>query len=312
MAISKWKLKAVVQKGISFLPNNERINYFFQKYVTKGVQLTDEHFGYKIEHARDHIEYFKKYGEVGPEKSILELGTGWYPIVPLFMYLTKTGKVISLDIQSWMTKESQLTAIRKLLDWKSQGKVDPFFRELDAKRLAQLVEIQQNPEQYTLDSINQIIGLTPMLQDARKTDLASGSLDFICSNNTFEHIYGEVLSDILKEFQRIIKPNGVMSHFIDLSDHFAHFDHSINIYNFLQFSEKAWRKIDNSIQPQSRLRWPDYQRMYRDLDIPITEESIRPGDLNLLNQVNVHAMYDHFTREALAISHGYMVSKMSV
>ncbi|NNC83283.1 MAG: class I SAM-dependent methyltransferase [Flavobacteriales bacterium] len=148
-----------------------------------------------------------------------------------------------------------------------------------------------------------------MLIDARATGLAESSFDFICSNNTFEHIYPNVLSDILKEFKRVLKADGLMSHFIDLSDNFAHFDHSITIYNFLRFSTDRWNMIDNSIQPQNRLRWKEYKEKYQELDIPITEESIREGELELLAQVDVHPQFDAFSAEELAISHGYLISK---
>ena len=68
--------------------------------------------------------------------------------------------------------------------------------------------------------------------------LQKESVDFICSNNTFEHIPQEILRDILVEFKRVLHPNGLMSHFIDMSDHFAHFDSRITIYNFLQIQQK--------------------------------------------------------------------------
>ena len=58
---AKWIAKAVIQKAISFLPQPERANLFFQKHVTGGVYLTGEHFTNKITHARDHIAYLKKY-----------------------------------------------------------------------------------------------------------------------------------------------------------------------------------------------------------------------------------------------------------
>ena len=50
------------------------------------------------------------------------------------------------------------------------------------------------------------------------------------------------------------KPDGLHSHFIDMSDHFAHMDSSISIYHFLRYSEAQWKRIDNSIQPQNRWR----------------------------------------------------------
>lgn len=99
-----------------------------------------------------------------------------------------------------------------------------------------------------------------------------------------------------------------MSHFIDLSDHFAHMDSSINIYNFLRFSKRQWDVIDNSIQPQNRLRWKDYRQIYRNLDIEIREEEYRKGSVELLSAVPLDASYTSYTPAELAISHGYIVS----
>ena len=307
--IAKWKLKAVVQKTISFFPQRERLNYWFQRYVTQGVQLTDEHFGYKARHASDHIRYFRHYGQPTPDSRIIELGTGWYPIVPLFMYLTGTGRVTSLDIQDWMTYESQLTAVRKIQEWRALGKLDDLFPHLLPERWAALLQVLETPDRYDRERFNELIRLTPLLQDARRTAFPTQSIDFICSNNTFEHIYPDVLEGILAEFKRLLRPGGVMSHFVDLSDHFAHFDSSINIYNFLRYSRRQWERIDNSIQPQNRLRWRDYQQMYARVGIPITEEATRPGDLRALEQVPLHAEYSSYPAAELAISHGYLVTK---
>lgn len=303
-------LKAAVQKGISFLPAKQKVNYWFQKNITQGVKLTDEHFGYKVEHARDHITFFNKYGNPGTDKTILELGTGWYPIIPLFMYLTDSGKVISIDIQSWQSKDQHLTAIKKIQEWKVSGKLGTFLDQLKPERWKTLQAILDQPEAYSLGSINQEIGLQVLIQDARQAEMATGSIDFICSNNTFEHIYPDVLSGILKEFKRVLRPDGVMSHFIDLSDHFAHFDASINVYNFLQFSEKDWQRIDNSIQPQNRLRMPAYRALYEKLDIPIIEESLRKGNVELLRQISIHEEFQDYSLEDLAITHGYLVTRM--
>jgi len=81
MSVSKWHIKALVQKTISFLPFHESVNYYFQKKITKAVVLDDVHFGYKIGHASDHVAYFKKHGKPDKDSSIVELGTGWFPIV---------------------------------------------------------------------------------------------------------------------------------------------------------------------------------------------------------------------------------------
>ena len=305
--VSKWKAKAIVQKGISYLPQREKINFIFQKYVTKGVELTDEHFGYKIQHAKDHLQFLEKYGSF-ENNQILELGTGWYPIIPIAFYLKNAGRVISIDIQNWMTQKSQIHAIEKIVEWKKKGKLDEFFQDVPDKKWHRLNTIHQNPGDYTKEDIEKIIGLTPMVKDARTTDLPSHSFDFICSNNTFEHIPKSILEGILIEFKRLIKPLGLMSHFIDMSDHFAHFDSTITIYNFLKFSEKQWNWIDNRIQPQNRMRMDHYRKLFTSLNIPITEEVLREGEVELLREIKVHPEFQDLSPEELAISHGYIIS----
>jgi len=310
MILSKWKLKAVVQKTISFFPQQEKLNYFFQKYITRAVNLNDEHFANKMMHSQDHIKFFNKHGITHPQMQIIELGSGWYPVVPIMMYLSKSGQVTSVDIQSWMTKETQLTTIRKFIEWREKGKLQKYITNIDEERWNTLVEIDQNPGNHNLETINKSIGLKLLLQDARSLKLKDQSIDFICSNNTFEHIYPNVLNGILLEFKRVIKPGGVMSHFIDMSDHFAHFDKSITIYNFLKYSEKKWKLIDNDIQPQNRLRFKDYLTMYEKIALPITETEIRKGNLEDLRKQKIHQEYSNYSEAELAISHCYIISKM--
>ena len=84
--MATWKIKAVVQKVISFLPASHKINYLFQKYITKGVILSDEYFYDRLGHAAFHAKAFIQNKSKTPN-STLELGTGWYPVVPISMYL---------------------------------------------------------------------------------------------------------------------------------------------------------------------------------------------------------------------------------
>jgi len=308
--ISKWMIKALVQKLISFFPQREKINFFFQKHVTRGVELSDDYFAYKLTHARDHLRYFRQYGSLPlSEATILELGLGWYPIVPIALFLSGAKRIISVDIQDWMTARSQLATIRKFEEWRKSGQLDDYLPELDEERWALMLALTQKEVAPGLEEISRVIHLQPMLEDARALPFSESEIHYICSNNTFEHIPAPVLSDILKEFGRVLQEGGVMSHFIDLSDHFAHFDSRISIYHFLRFSERQWRWIDNRIQPQNRLRWRDYLGLYADLGIPVTEASIRPGDPELVARLPLAGQYRSYSAAELAISHGYLVSR---
>ncbi|HOY38901.1 MAG: class I SAM-dependent methyltransferase [Bacteroidales bacterium] len=307
----KWKSKALVQKTISFFPFKEKLNYFFQKNVTRGLDLDDVHFGYKIQAASDHLNYLRKYTDFSLWKSVsvLELGTGWYPVVPVSMYLCGIGKITSIDIRSWSSKKSVFACIYKFIEWHKSGELHKYLPDIDQGKWKKLVDLVAEGSDFSLYDFYALIGMRPIVCDARRTGLDDTSFDFICSNNTFEHIHQEVLCDILKEFTRLLKKDGLMSHQIDMTDHFAHFDKSITVFNFLKYSIRQWKIIDNAIQPQNRLRLVDYKKMYEGLNIPVTEEKIWRGKPEDLQRVSVSNDFKDYSVEELVITHAYLISK---
>ena len=299
-------MKAVVQKAISWLPNSQGVNYWFQKNITRGVILSDQHFGDKLTHATDHLDYYHEHCDLKPFQA-LELGSGWYPVVPIALFLNGASNIVSIDINPLMNKQGVLECIEKYLQWHEENRLGKLGDMIVDERWEQLEELKGF--QGSFEELCGKLRLKLLVTDARDTGLKADSFDLICSNNTFEHIYPAVLEDILKEFQRLLKPGGVSSHFIDMSDHFAHLDGSISIYNFLRYSAAAWSRIDNSVQPQNRMRKRDYLDMYKKLGIVLVDEKDRPGDVSALEQERLHPDYsENYSPEELAISHTHLVS----
>jgi SAM-dependent methyltransferase len=306
--LKKWVLKAIIQKTISWLPFSFKINHFFQKNVTKGVLLTEDHFGLKLKHACDHIVTYQKYRTNKENAIVLELGSGWYPVVPISLFITGFKKVISIDVSALMTKETILETINLFIDLENRKKLHFPIDQLNKKRWALLLDIKKRAATLTRNQILNELQLELIVGDARKMNMDDNRFHYICSNNTYEHIYPNILIDIIKEFKRVLKPDGLMNHFIDMTDHFAHFDKSINHYNFLRFSDKAWSRIDNSIQPQSRQRLKDYRAMYEALEIPIIEEVIWPYDKTLLKDIKLDKKWATYSADELGIIHAYLIS----
>lgn len=300
-----WYVKALVQKTISRLPGSQRINRWMQEHVTGGVRLTDTHFADKFGHAADHVAHWHRYrGAPDGSERVLELGTGWYPIVPLCLFACGFGPVRSLDLRAWLEAPAQRLALRRLLAWRREGHANALEPYIDEDRWRDLQRLEAAYEPFSDPAFRRAFGLETVVGDARDTGWPDASVDFIVSNNTFEHIPEPVLRDILAEFRRLAAPGAVMSHFIDLSDHFAHADPSISIYHFLRYSPRAWARIDNDLQPQNRLRWPDYHALYDALGLPAHEVKVRPGDPAALAREPVHPHFLRHTPDQLAISHG--------
>lgn len=310
--MKKWKQKAIVQKVISYLPFSKNLNYFFQKYVTKGVNLSNEYFYDRLNHAKTHLESYQKHSKKNhPEKS-LEIGTGWYPIVPISFFLCGTDEIYSVDISMLTSKKKIKTTLLKFVESHQSGKLKEFLPEIMSQRLEELLTLLNHYDKHSLIEILKKLRINYLIEDARKLSLSSNSIDLINSNNTFEHIYPDLLIPILKEFKRVVKKeNGVMSHFIDMTDHFAHLDSTINIYNFLRFTNEEWKWIDNTIQPQNRLRIYDYKRIYSDLEILISEETCSVGNLEELQLIPLATKYQGQPLVEVAKSHCYFSSAMS-
>lgn len=304
--MKKWVIKAVVQKCISFLPYKHQINYLFQKYVTKGVQLSEYYFEDRLVHFGQHHTAFRKYQVQKSSAVVLELGTGWYPVIPIGFFLSGAEKIYTIDISALTNKDKMITTLQKFTVYRAAGKLDqqPFL----AERWQVLEQVLKAADTMSMEAILEQLRINYLVADARNLDLPDHSIDLITSNNTFEHVYPEVLKAILQEFRRLLAKDGLMSHFIDMSDHFAHLDQQITIYNFLQFSEAQWQWIDNSIQPQNRWRIHHFRALYEDLSIPISEEINRTGDLNALESIKVDTSFQHISKADLAVSHSYVIS----
>jgi len=305
-----WIVKAAVQKGISFLPLKTHINQFFQRRGTGALSLADQHFGWKVGHAKDHLALWDRHFS-GIERSsahVLELGTGWYPIVPVYFWLHGVNSMDSLDLYPWISAEHCHTTAKKFIEWQSNGLLQSYLGDFDGTRWAQLERAANQP--MPLSDFFRMIGLRTLVGDtAAPIDGMHVSYEFICSNNTLEHILNSPLVAILKRFQSLISAGGGgSSHFIDLTDHFGHFDRSITSYNFLKFSPVQWRLIDNDIQPQNRLRWPQYLEIFQQLGYQVLEADVRPGSIDELRQVKVHHCFSGLSESELAITHGYVIA----
>ena len=306
--MSIWKFKAIIQKCISFLPKSDKINYIFQKYITKGVKLTDEYIEDRLTLANEHLKFYKKHRGDNFNIDIIELGTGWYPIIPICLFLSGAKSVSTIDINSLLNEENVKTAIAKIIEYYKEGKIKKYIPDIKEDRLNILLKYNENPCDTKYSVLLNEMNIQSIVTDARKTDFRTKSIDLIISNNTFEHIYPSILKDILIEFKRILKPEGLMIHFIDMSDHFAHMDSSINIYNFLKYSKQRWRLIDNSVQPQNRLRITQYREIYKEVDIKIIDQKHRPGNIKEVESLKIHKDFSDIKISDIAISHSYLVS----
>ena len=101
-----------------------------------------------------------------------------------------------------------------------------------------------------------------------------------------------------------------MLHFIDMSDHFAHLGKSISAYNFLKFSETQWNLIDNSIQPQNRLRICDYTTLLKNAQFKVVFEEPLIDSAITIEKANLNReIKNNYTDDCLKVTHVLLVAK---
>jgi hypothetical protein len=302
-----WLLKACTQKVISWLPRSDAVNYVFQKHVTKTAQLRPEWFDHKLDQAARHLRNWSTAGHDDRPHRVLELGTGWHPVVPLALGLAGVDQVLSVDRTSLVRTANIGAVLRMFIEADDDGRLAKHLPVLRPDRLEVVRSLAPDPEAAParLDDA----GVTFLVGDARNTSLPAASIDLFTSNNTFEHIPPDVLLDILLEMRRLAAPAAVFSHFVDLSDHYSHFDSSLSPYNFLRYSEPQWRLLNNRLVFQNRLRVSDYRRLFSAAGLELLhEDRYTPQPVADIEELQISAALGGQSAEDVLVTHAWFTA----
>jgi len=209
---------------------------------------------------------------VGRDGVVLEMGSGWLPVIPLLFQLAGHERIILTDME----------------------------RLMDATGIAAAKVAIGN----RLDAIAPRLGLTaeaardrleqPFRPDYRApwnpASSVADEVDVLISRCVFEHVPPAALRSCLSEFERIVRPGGHMCHIVDNSDHWQHIHHSRSRVEFLTWREggmiERFARL-NRYGYNNRLRHGDYLAMLRERGWNIVLEYGEPdasalGDLGRL------------------------------
>lgn len=300
--MARWILKAAAQGVISRLPGAARINEVLQRRfgtLRLDAVMAETKWRRCVRHLAHHAA---RPGPRAAELAVLELGTGWYPVAPIAFFLLGARHIVSLDNVEHLDPARVREAARAVLDLLDRGRIQGALpaRVPAVERLA-----GSAGDAVALRGV----GVEVAVADARSWGRAgSGAIDLFVSNNTLEHIPPGVLRDILRQFRRIAAPGAVMSHWIDLSDHYSHFDPSIGAYNFLAFPAPTWAWLNNDLHYQSRLRAPEYRQLHEEAGWRVVEEDRQSGAPEALREVRLAREFRRFAEADLLVHEMWMVS----
>ena len=282
-----FKYKCQLQKLFSDLPYGERLNYYFQRKVTKSLPPSNKQFLDKVATAVQHQQYFEEYNQIDQTTGkYYEFGAGWTLTVPMAM------GVMGYDVHC-------IDIRRLLFPHLVQDSMQKFIRNREQLDLPCIKKWPKMGELKGLqERLREGFGLryfAPL--DARDTGFDSGKFDFMSSTFTMEHIPKKDIKPILQECYRLLNDGGVLSMSIDYQDHWSYFDKSISVYNYLTYSANEWSKLNPSLHYQNRLRHSDYMSIIYETDFEVVkEEPWMPSDTDydVLSNLELHEDYHNY------------------
>ncbi|MFH1036329.1 MAG: class I SAM-dependent methyltransferase [Pseudomonadota bacterium] len=262
----KWLFKAALQKLFSALPAGERLNYHFQRRVTKGLPRSRREILERFAVALAHFQDARRHGLLeGSPATAYEFGAGWELAVPLSLYMLGVKSQVLVDLRPLLDLEMLNDALAKLR---------ALAEQIDPQGTLSLRPLPSQPITGRAD-LERRLGISYLApRDARATGLEAGCFELISSNQVLEHIPQEDLVDILRECRRLLHPRGVLALEVDMQDHYSYFDPALSPYNYLRFNPGAWRLINCGLHYQNRLRLPDYLAAVAQAGLVVVNQSV--------------------------------------
>ena len=210
---------------------------------------------------------------------ILEIGSGWFPAIPIMFLLDGARKVLLTDLNRHM---------------------DSVTFEATVKHLRGLF-----PENQGLKKIKHLADLPlTYLAPFDPSTLSNASIDIVISRTVLEHIPPADIVTFLSALRPKMAPGGVMAHYVDHSDHFEHIDKSISRINFLTWSDSKHRMINTlTKEGENRLRHHQYEALFREAGYSVIASipELHQATVEAAKTLKMVAPFDTMSPEQLAV-----------
>ena len=288
----KLKIKNFLFQLLDKLPENIAypVYHFIQEKVGKTTLEQKVLAGENT--FTDFQRFINKAGITVEGKSVLEIGSGWLPIMPYFFkYFGKANEIFTYDL-------------RKHYSLHNISKLNQNFSEKYSVRIS----VTENKF-----SLPQCIHYFP------NTDLKKSGIppvDIVFTRFVLEHITPDDLKAIHIQLKKKLKSGAHIVHFISPSDHRAYVDKTLSLQDFLKYSEEEWKSRQTKFDYHNRWRLPQYLDLFKSLDYEIiySEFETPPKGSEAYKKfktLNLHSDYKNYTEEQLMAGSINLVLKVN-
>lgn len=281
----KWVIKATVQKLLGAMPARitDPIYHTIQQQI-RGIPI-------EVQDQRSFIGDVSSLltdirGKSLSGLRIVELGSGWYPVLPLLL-ISEFGalEVHTFDVNRHYSSNRIAAAAREIMNVVAHLRQDPVLQQ--AARTGRLPgSIHYHPRTKT----------------QRVSQLSGGPAELALSRLVLPYIVPEDIRDIHISSRQWLTPDALWIHILNTSDERAREDSTLHQFDFLRYSEKSWTWTSgNRYAYSNRLRLPQYRAVFESAGWRVERElaSVSRSALETLNRVPLHADFNRFSPEAL-------------
>jgi len=298
----KYLIAAIVLKCFSSSPPMINAYSHLGKTIGKKRRLRRGLKKSYLDQTRFIVEMIRKHGAISDHKKVLEVGTGWSHWASIAISLFCNVEVVMTDIKDNRQLEVVLQyarefskIIHKEMDLASQNQT----RVLNL--LQAISRVNSFDALYSLLKLKYVVDPSGTLQ--KFTD---DTFDVVVSFDVLEHVRNEVLSQLVGNFHRVLKPGGYSIHQIDLCDHLERYNGKVCKKQYLKYSDTTWKRyFQNEVQYINRIQAPEWLHVFDEAGLELVEEKHEFEDIdrNRIDRKYEKLDLDALTSSSLTIVH---------
>lgn len=271
-----WRLKVGRQAVLARLPFGQALRGVKRRLL--GYRPDPDNLGQTLKNWSQMRAALSHTGGSIEGATVLEIGTGWFPTIPILQCLQGARRVFMSDLNVH-------------LDDVSFAATMDFLRQVDPgdARLRAIQSRADLPLTY----------LAPFDVNA----IPDGSIDLVTSRTVLEHIPPDVLLDLFKALRPKLSARGRMVHLVDHSDHLEHSDKSISKINFLTWPDGRHAWINRlTREGENRLRHHEYPPLFAQAGyrVVLEQHKVHEPTRQLAKSLPLQPHYAAMTPEQLA------------
>ncbi len=302
----RWWMKAAILQGFARLPRGDRLYAHFQSRFGELARLEQST---RFDNAILILQKAREHAPAGDALHVVELGTGWVPSVPL-AFMLAGARVDTFDVTQLVRSDYFVRCrdeiARRLPEFAAAAGVP------EPEMASRIGRIAQESDFATAAQI--LGGSYQAPRDTRQLPFPDGQVDVVVSNLVLQCIPRKLLPGVLKESERILKPDGVAVHRIWMGDEYSAGDPHRNHLDYLRYSQSTWdRCFNHSIKHLNRLRYPQFVALIEEagFEIVACRKTVDEDSIPHLRQRGVAAEFRDLSWEDVATMSAELVLKKS-